>query len=210
VATGNNIDVSQENSRRVCRIHLDRGVEDPTQGLTFQIPNLHNWVKAHRMEVTWAALTIIQTWLNADHPEGYESYEDRFRPLEGTRMKQSYIEWSRVMGGILKFMGQDGFLEHSNLDDTTEQDELADFLEAWATQAPQPEPVKNLRVELQKPASLMQEALPSELAYLRSDILAERFPPWLKAHRNRVAGGYKLIQAKETRPRTWQVIKTRR
>ena len=205
VATGNNIDVSNENSRRICRIHLDRETEDPTQGNRFRIPNLHSWVQRHRMEVTWAALTIVQAWLNADHPEGFDSYEGVFRPLQGAQMKQSYIEWSRVMGGILRFVGIEGFLSDAEFIDATEREELDMFFEAWDQHlGGKPWKRDEVAEAILMPGSPMKKELPVELIGIRDDSMRKELGYWLRKNNNRVSGGRKLVKV-PGRPNRWAI-----
>jgi hypothetical protein len=205
VATGNNIDVSTENSRRVCRIHLDREVEDPTRGVNFRIPNLSHWVQTHRAKIVWSALTVIQAWLNAEHPEGYDSHADLFRPLAGTQMKQSYIEWSRVMGGLLRFIGQKGFLEQDDLMDMHEREELDLFFTAWSEQIGElPLTNDEIASQIGLVGSAMRQNLPSELLGVRPEQMTKVFRYWLRSNRNRVAGGRKLVRI-DGRHKKWVV-----
>ena len=97
IATGNNPSFSYELSRRIARIRLDSGVDQPWLRNSFRHPNLREWVIAHRPQLIWAALTLIQAWIVAGKPEG--------KVVMG-----SYEQWSKVMGGILEVNGINGFL----------------------------------------------------------------------------------------------------
>src|SRR5262249_33806051 len=103
IATGNNIVVGGDMSRRCYSIRLDSQTERPWMGRTFRLPDLIGWVKAHRPELLWALLTLARAWYSAGCPSADS-------PKLGT-----YEEWSRVAGGILAHAGLKGFL--GNLED---------------------------------------------------------------------------------------------
>lgn len=201
VATGNNVAVSHENNRRVARIHLDRGVEDPAAVTGFAIKNLHSFIRKNRKEVVWAALTIIQNWLN-----GHTVEDDMYRPwlTQDGRLKQSYIEWSKVMGGIIKHVGVEGFLEQDDLTDNTERDELAYFLEAWERNAPNPISSDELAMLMSQYESEMNTAAPASLVGVHPSQLRSKVRYWLRSNTNCVAGGRQL-QRVDGRPRKWVV-----
>lgn len=206
VATGNNVAVSEENARRVCRIHLDRGVEDPAvETPAFRIPKLHAFVTEHRADLAWSALTLAQAWLEADHPDAYDSYANEFKPLQGTALKQSYLEWSRVVGGVLRHAGVEGFLQDAGLQDTDERSELAGFLRAWRGQVPTPAHLDDVASAVGQLGSEMGSALPTELVGLRPEELKRKLRYWARGHRNRVAGGLRLEKVTEDPPR-WAVV----
>jgi putative DNA primase/helicase len=114
IATGNNPTFSNELSRRIVRIRLDSGVDQPWLRNGFRHANLREWVSSHRPQLIWAALTLIQAWIAAGKPEG-------------KLVMGSYEEWSKVMGGILEVNGVDGFL--GNLQDLYRQSDAEG--QAW-------------------------------------------------------------------------------
>ena len=99
MATGNNVELSAEMTRRVVLIRLDAGVERPEERTDFRHPQLLRWVRSHRSELVTAALSIVQAWLDAGMPPG-----------EGTMGR--FEEWVRVLGGILQVANIDGFLSN--------------------------------------------------------------------------------------------------
>jgi hypothetical protein len=191
VATGNNVQVSDENARRIARIHLDHGVEDPAAMHHFKIPNLAAWSQTHRADIVWAALTIIQNWLLGHTVEG-----DHYRPwvLQGSRMKQSFLEWSRVLGGILRHIKVEGFGEQEDLVERPDQDELAVFFNAWAREVPEPVTAKALAVKCYAFASELNDALPAELTALPMEQLKAKMAYWLRSRKDKVAGGFRLVK----------------
>ena len=125
IATGNNPSLSSEISRRTVRIGLDASVEKPHLRDGFRHPDLRKWVQEHRGELVWAALTIVQAWINAGRPipvdlpsfGSFESYRD-------------------VIGGILEVAGIEGFL--GNISDIYEESDFEGdahraFVASWWT-----------------------------------------------------------------------------
>ena len=98
IATGNNVGLSGEMSRRTIRIRLDAKQDRPWLRKGFRHPNLKAWAREHRGELVWAALTLIQGWLAAGRP-----------PFKGDSLG-SFESWSAVIGGILQYSGINGFL----------------------------------------------------------------------------------------------------
>lgn len=123
IATGNNPTLSSEIARRTVRIRLDAKQDRPWQRASFRHADLRGWMKAHRAEIVWAALTLAQAWIAAGRPMP-----------EGHQRIGMYESWSDVIGGILAHAGIPGFL--SNLDDFYEQTDtegemIRSFLAGW-------------------------------------------------------------------------------
>ncbi len=120
--TANNIEMSQELTRRAVWIRMDANSEKPWLRSAFKHPNLMQWVRVHRDELVTAAVTLIQAWIEAGQPQ-----------FQG-RAKGSYESWAGVIGGILQTVGILDFL--NNEDElyervTSKTDMLADFVKAW-------------------------------------------------------------------------------
>lgn len=96
-ASGNNPVMTSEQSRRTVRIRLDPGVERPWERTTFRHPDLRQWAAAHRGDLVWSALVLVQSWLVAGRPRGIVSLG-------------SYENWAAVIGGVLGHVGIEGFL----------------------------------------------------------------------------------------------------
>jgi putative DNA primase/helicase len=97
----NNPSLTSEMSRRVVPIELDANAQRPwLDGEKFyKHEPLLPWIKAHRNEIVWAVLVIIQNWISKGCPEAKDL------PALG-----SYEEYRRVIGGILQAAGVEGFL----------------------------------------------------------------------------------------------------
>jgi len=101
IATGNNPGVSNEIARRCVSIRIDPGLERPweREPAMFKHPKLLPWVHENRPRLIRAVLTLIRAWFVDDCPSGDESLG-------------SYEEWARVIGGILRVAGVEGFLKN--------------------------------------------------------------------------------------------------
>ena len=97
LATGNNVEVSDEVARRIALIRLDSGVERPEERIGFRHPDLLGWARNRRHKIVSAALSIVRQWLDAGAPRG--------RAVFG-----GFESWAAVMGGVLDMAGVDGFL----------------------------------------------------------------------------------------------------
>jgi putative DNA primase/helicase len=122
LATGNNVRMSDELSRRTIRIRMDARVDRPWLRQGFAIGNLRQYVRQHRGELIWACLTLIQHWI----AQG--------QPVPSCTPLGSYERWSSVIGGILESAGVHGFLEdmeefYANAD--ADSTPARDFVNQW-------------------------------------------------------------------------------
>src|SRR5262249_2277772 len=67
--TGNNVVPSGDTPRRICHIRLESNLEKPELGDDFRRPNLLAYVRANRMELLGAALTILRAYCVAGRPD---------------------------------------------------------------------------------------------------------------------------------------------
>lgn len=121
VATGNNVELSDELTRRVIPIRLDAAVAAPEERRDFRHADLARWVREHRGQLVAACVSLVQHWLDAGMPQGNATL-GRF---EG---------WAPVIGGILESIGLTGFLANraglrSSADHETQ--EWVGFCDAW-------------------------------------------------------------------------------
>jgi hypothetical protein len=98
VATGNNVDLSDEAVRRVASIRLDTGMANPEDRQEFKHDPLPDWVRENRVNIVSAILSIVQAWVDAGMPPGKET-------------AGGFERWARVLGGILANAGIEGFLQ---------------------------------------------------------------------------------------------------
>jgi hypothetical protein len=123
IMTGNNPALSDEMTRRTIRIRLDSRVDRPWLRKGFRHPNIRGWVISNRSRLVWAALTLIQAWIQAGQPEG-------------NRTLGMFEQWAKIMGGILDVAGVPGFL--GNLADFYEKSDAEGsaqrgFVASWWT-----------------------------------------------------------------------------
>ena len=97
LATGNNVDVSDEVARRIALIRLDSGVERPEERDGFRHPDLLGWAKERRDKIVSSVLSVVRHWLDEGASRG--------RTVLG-----GFESWTAVMGGILDAADIDGFL----------------------------------------------------------------------------------------------------
>jgi len=97
-ATGNNPQFEDQLLRRIVRVRLVPITADPTARTGFKHPELLRWLLDNRKDFVEKILTVIVAWSNAG------------RPAFSGKALASYESWSRVMGGILEFVGIAGFL----------------------------------------------------------------------------------------------------
>jgi hypothetical protein len=120
VATGNNVELSDEMARRVVPIRLDAGVERPEDrdGFRHQLPA---WAYRNRVALVSASASIIQGWLAAGQP--------RSNAILGR-----YEGWAEVLGGVVDFAGYPGFLQNRQrlqMQGDSETQEWTATVQAW-------------------------------------------------------------------------------
>ena len=92
-ATGNNVQLQADTSRRTCHIRMESPHERPETKADFKYPNLREHVRANRGRLVSAALTILRGW----HVAG--------RPTHGLSAWGSYEGWSDVVREAVVFAG---------------------------------------------------------------------------------------------------------
>lgn len=123
VLCGNNVRLSPELIRRLVMIYLDANMANPEKRSNWRHDDIRSWALEHRGELVWACLTLIQNWV----AKGMNP--------DSTVILNSYENWSRIMGGILRDAGIKGFL--GNRDELKErasdggEDDITLFLDAW-------------------------------------------------------------------------------
>lgn len=68
-ATGNNVIVGADTTRRICHIRLESPEERPEERRGFAHPDLRQWVLSHRHELLADALTILRAYFLAGRPD---------------------------------------------------------------------------------------------------------------------------------------------
>jgi hypothetical protein len=202
VATVNNLALTTEQARRIAPIYLDAGVEapwdhEPAGG--YRHPDLIGWARVNRARLVWAALTLIQNWLDGAEYIGADENGDldylrSSERVSAPRMLASFESWSNVIGGILAAAGINDHLgNRDKLHETAdeEQHELATFLASWADKITEPIETAQLKQYVQYGGPLYDD-LPTELRGLRVETLEKQLPVYLRSNRRKPAGGLRL------------------
>jgi hypothetical protein len=150
MATGNNIRLGGDLSRRSIWIRQDAKVAQPwlreMNGFKFKHADLKNWATKNRGKIIAAILLIARAWILAGKPSAKV-------PVLG-----GYKSWSKTIGSILAFMGVTGFLNNlqTMYDEVdTEGPQWAAFFQAWhEIIVEKPITVKDLILELDNNAEL--------------------------------------------------------
>jgi hypothetical protein len=123
VLCGNNVRLSHELIRRLVMVDLDARMADPESRSGWRHDDIGGWVRENRGRLVWACLTLIQHWIAQGQPKQTEA------------MLNSYENWSRVIGGILKSCELHGFLDNrAELKERAADssgDDITLFLETW-------------------------------------------------------------------------------
>jgi hypothetical protein len=102
LATGNNLEFSEEIRRRVTWIRLDAVNPEPHRRTGFRHHPFEDWVLAERGTLIWALLVLVQNWLAQERPRFTE------------RIMGSYTGWAETIGGILSAAGVKDFLGNAD------------------------------------------------------------------------------------------------
>jgi len=92
--------------------HLRDG---PEPGKRFRIPDLKGWAMEHRIGLLAALLTLARAWYAAGKPK------PKIKPLG------SFEAWTLIIGGILEFVGVDGFMANATSMYEEADDESQEF-----------------------------------------------------------------------------------
>lgn len=181
LASGNNVELSDEMTRRIIPIRLDAKVERPEERTGFTIKDLPGYVRQHRSELVSACLSLVQAWADAEMPKG-----------EATLGR--YESWAGVLGGILEVAGVEGFLGgrerlHSEADKETQ--EWAALLSNWWSTFGERAVTASEVFTVVKERKLLLDLWAGREALSAS----QRFGRALTAKRDRVFGGLKIMSA---------------
>lgn len=124
ICNGNNLKLRGDLARRCFPIHFDSGMSKPWERTKFKHPRLREWVSSYRGDFIAAILTIARAWFVAGSP----------KPGTDLPVLGGFEAWTEMIGGILGFIGIEGFL--GNLKDFHTQVDLGAveweaFLSAW-------------------------------------------------------------------------------
>ncbi|AMV25424.1 hypothetical protein VT84_13565 [Gemmata sp. SH-PL17] len=93
-ATGNNLRISADMTRRALVCRLESTIENPENRTGFALENIVAHVRAHRARYLGAALTILRAHALAG------------RPRAGVQIQGTYEQWSVIVPAALKWLDQ--------------------------------------------------------------------------------------------------------
>jgi len=125
VATGNNIKIGGDITRRTYSIRIDANTERPWERDpdTFRHKNLEKYVKENRIALLAAAFTVVRYWFSTGKPVPEDI------PIIG-----SFEEWAENIAGILHSIEIHGFLMNRGESIEAQDEESsqwAAFFDAW-------------------------------------------------------------------------------
>ena len=190
VATANNASLVGDFPRRVVRCWLDAGVEAPQTRTGWRHSPLLPWVRANRAALLHAACVLVQAWIAAGRPAG-------------PRTRGSYEAWGAVVGGILEVAGIPGLLEGAARTEDPETAAWRAFVGAWWG-AHHGAAVRALTL---LPLAIDHD-LGLETVRGDADARASVLGRWLRARRDRVYGGLRLVDAgrADGQHQAWRVV----
>jgi hypothetical protein len=94
MATGNNVQIQGDLSRRALRVYLDPNMERPEERDGFKYADLLAYVRAHRAELAAACLTIVRAYVLAGSPP------------TGIGPLGSFESWSNLVRAPLVWLGE--------------------------------------------------------------------------------------------------------
>lgn len=182
IATGNNVEVSDEIARRIMPIRLDAHMESPETGRDFPQSDLLSYVARERTALVSACLSIVNSWIKA----GMQRSDKRIGSFES---------WAEVMGGILEHIGIEGLLEGRDRFAAAADKETHEWralTQAWyATFGQRAVTASEVFEDVIKPNNLLMDSWAG-----RKQLSAlQRIGRALSSRRDRVFGGFTLRHA---------------
>jgi len=203
-ATGNNVMLAADTSRRVVHARLVTPDEKPEEREGFKHPELIDWVKQNRTRLLGAALTILRAYFVAGCPT------QKIKPWG------SFSGWTKVVRGALAWVGQPDCGETRRAlqeSSDTEAAALSELLRGWSEVAPKGKglAVSTLLLELEtNPARYMTirgaltELCPPQGGKFNARSVGAKF----KHFRERVIGDMCLVNRGDTKlGAVWAVVK---
>jgi putative DNA primase/helicase len=93
IATGNNVDVRGDTTRRVLLSRLEPTIENPEERTDFRHPDLLAWVRQEQAQILRAAVIVLRAWDVAGRPDS------------GCRPWGSFEAWSRTIPPAIVYAG---------------------------------------------------------------------------------------------------------
>ena len=188
-ATGNNVQLRADTSRRACHVRLESPHERPEDRADFRHRDLLAHVAANRGEYVASALTLLSAFCRAGRPD------------PGLRPWGSFTEWSQMIRGAVVWSGQpdpgETRLELQEAADVDAQ-ALAQLIRGWGEVNPEGDGLTSAKLAKlvnESPASC--PAVAGALADLCGRKIDARAIGYrLRRFRGRVVGGAAIVSRK--------------
>lgn len=205
LATGNNLTIVGDLTRRTLFCTLDAGVESPAKRQFKR--DIYQWAEIHRGELVSAALTVLRAFHCADCQQEME-------PMNG------FNRWSKLIRGALLWLGEadpkDSQLEIEAHD--PEREVLRTVFHAWYEHfGNQFVTTKDLlnrnppygEIEIPDSQQGLYQALVDVIPHGR-ELTSKKLGHWLSQYNGRVIDGLKLIDTgqRDRRATYWKILKT--
>ena len=202
VLTGNNITPVSDLARRALPCRLDVNAES-ARGRRFRVTDLKGYVRERRAQLIVDALTIVRAYAFAGRPD------------VGVGALESFEEWSRLVRSPLLWLG---VADPVASQDSETEDEVGPLAAAFQQIAVATLGCAHTFTASQLTGLLVPQA-PTQAAMQTAHALrealvgaackdpGEKIGYWLREHKDRVAGGWKLVSEfdKHTRAAIWRL-----
>ena len=205
IATGNNMQIVGDLTRRTILCRLNRNEERPSQH-KFKNPNMLDTAMANRSNIVVAALTILRAYHLAGRPkpEGFPSFG-------------SFNEWSDLVRGALIWLKFPDIIESQTRleDEDPVKNAFASVLEAWKEAYESNEQtVSSIFKDFDNNQSVrkdlydnLYEALDNAVPH-RGDLRPRHVGIWLEKNKGKIAGEFQLVRGtRATQGMAWKVKK---
>lgn len=189
MATGNNLEISADFTRRTLLCTLDANTERPAER-TFKNANLHKWTLKHRGQIVHAGLTILRGHCVAGFPG-----ERGLTPFG------SFNKWSKWVRGAVVWLGEDDPCNSQNAirESDSERQQFLDVLNAWH------EAYKNSSNQWRTAKDILEPpinpelktALESAVPYGR-ELNTRALGKWLKKNKGRIIDKKQIVGKLDT------------
>lgn len=204
IGTGNNILLAGDLPRRCIWIRVDAEIPRPwlRKDEEFKHPKLKKWVIENRGRLLAAILTIAKGWIRDGRPE-----------WQGQNLGK-YEEWCKIVGGVISYMGIEGFLENlESMYDKMDQETLKweMFFEIWHQEIGGEAITSAKLANILKDNENLSNSLPDSLPSLNDKSFTRSLGNSL-AHRDHIkySNGLTLQRAGEERHAVkWRVLNLR-
>lgn len=213
-ATSNNAIFIEDTARRFVYINLDNPKSKSDK--SYSKENLLDWCLDNAGDLAWAVRTIIRGWVVAGRPK-WRSLRPEGSVNDGAPRAgmPSYETWASVMGGLMDWLGIEGFLTNYKESSAAANVSGGDEDEFFLAMAKQFGEEKFFPIQCR---DLLEYTTEHGPAYRLADAI--RIPPggtlkdrsttmligkWLEAHRDQERFGIRLLSTTKRGKKAWRL-----